>query len=512
MQHRTFGRLTGLRVSEYALGAGNFGTRWGTGAEPAEAQRIFERFADAGGTVIDTAESYQLGESETLLGDFLAADRDHFVVATKYSNGVAKPEMATTGNGRRNMIRAVEGSLKRLKTDRIDLYWVHFQDGVTPIEEILRGLDDLVSSGKILHAGLSNFPAWRVSRAQTIAELRGWSPIAGIQVEYSLVERTADRELLPMAEALGLGVTLWSPLGGGLLTGKYRLTDEGRLTRWTAARPHRGPRAEDAHGRRGPDGRARARRAARRRWRWRGCATVTRARPRAWSRSSGRATSPSSRTTSPRSTSRSAASRRIASTRVSAPEPRRPARCHRERPRRRPGRRRHALHTADHPGGMRRTSFADAECPIALGLEAVGEWWTILILRDVFDGFTRFDELQRNLQISPSMLARRLTALTDAGLLERRRYSERPPRDEYVLTERGAAFRPVLHAIYAWSEEHVTDHAGKLALVDRTTGEPIDPIVVDRATGTPLEQLDVGFTAGPNAGAGIRARYAVTDG
>lgn len=232
MQQRTFGRLTGLRVSEYALGAGNFGTGWGMGAKPDEARRMFDRFAEAGGTLIDTAESYQVGESETLLGDFLAADRDHFVVATKFSNGVSKPTPSTTGNGRKNMIRAVEGSLKRLNTDRIDLYWVHFQDGVTPIEEILRGLDDLVSSGKIVHAGLSNFPAWRVARAQTIAELRGWSPVSGIQVEYSLVERTADRELLPMAEALGLGVTLWSPLGGGLLTGKYRHSDEGRLTDW----------------------------------------------------------------------------------------------------------------------------------------------------------------------------------------------------------------------------------------------------------------------------------------
>ncbi|WP_028062375.1 aldo/keto reductase [Solirubrobacter soli] len=222
MRYRTFGRLTGLRVSEYALGAGNFGTSWGVGAEPAEARRMFDRFAEAGGTLIDTAETYQFGESETLLGDFLAADRDQFVVATKYS----------VGNDRRGMVRAVEGSLERLKTDRIDLYWVHHQDGVTPIEEVLRGLDDLVSSGKILHAGLSNFPAWRVARAQTIAELRGSSPVAGIQVEFSLVERSADRELIPMAEALGLGVALWSPLGGGLLTGKYRSSDAGRLTDW----------------------------------------------------------------------------------------------------------------------------------------------------------------------------------------------------------------------------------------------------------------------------------------
>jgi aryl-alcohol dehydrogenase-like predicted oxidoreductase len=222
MRQQAFGRLSGLRVSEYALGAGNFGTGWGTGAEPPEARRMFERFAEAGGTLIDTAESYQLGESETLLGDFLAADRDHFVLATK----------ASTGNDRRALTVAVEGSLKRLKTDRIDLYWVHFKDGVTPIEEILHALDDLVSSGKVLNVGLSNFPAWSVARGQTFAELRGWAPISGIQVEYSLVERSADRELLPMAEALGLGVALWSPLGGGLLTGKYRHSDAGRLTDW----------------------------------------------------------------------------------------------------------------------------------------------------------------------------------------------------------------------------------------------------------------------------------------
>jgi DNA-binding HxlR family transcriptional regulator len=157
---------------------------------------------------------------------------------------------------------------------------------------------------------------------------------------------------------------------------------------------------------------------------------------------------------------------------------------------------------------MRRTSFADAECPIALGLESVGEWWTMLILRDVFDGFSRFDELQRNLGISPSMLARRLKALVDADLLEKRRYSEHPPRDEYVLTERGNAFRPVVLALYAWSERHVTGNAGKLALVDRATGAPIDPILVDRTTGRPIEELDAGFTAGPNAGDGMRARYA----
>jgi len=157
---------------------------------------------------------------------------------------------------------------------------------------------------------------------------------------------------------------------------------------------------------------------------------------------------------------------------------------------------------------MKRTSFADAECPIALGLESVGEWWTILILRDVFDGFSRFDELQRNLGISPSMLARRLKAMVDAGLLTKRRYSEHPPRDEYVLTEAGEAFRPVILALYAWSEKHVTRDARKLVLIDCDTGEELDPMLVDRASGRPIEELDVGFTAGEHAGAGMRRRYA----
>jgi aryl-alcohol dehydrogenase-like predicted oxidoreductase len=206
---------------------------WATGATPEQAKQIFDRFAAAGGTFIDTADSYQRGQSESILGDLLAADRDHFTLATKFSSASgAHTGIADTGNSRKNMVRAVEASLRRLKTDRIDLYWAHFPDDITPAEEILRGLDDLASAGKILYAGLSNFPAWRISRAHAIAELRGWAPIAGVQVEYSLAERSADREVLPMAEALGLGVTLWSPLGGGLLTGKYRQSDAGRLSDW----------------------------------------------------------------------------------------------------------------------------------------------------------------------------------------------------------------------------------------------------------------------------------------
>ncbi|WP_028938263.1 aldo/keto reductase [Pseudonocardia spinosispora] len=232
MRYTTFGRRTGLRVSEYALGAGNFGTGWGVGADLDASRAVFDRFAEAGGTLIDTADGYQNGESEKFLSEFLKADRDNFVVATKYTNSPPPYTLSTTGNSRKNMVRAVEDSLRRLDTDRIDLYWVHHPDSVTPLEEILRGLDDLVSAGKILHAGLSNFPAWRIAWASATADARGWAPLIGVQVEYSLVERTADRELLPMARALGLGVALWSPLGGGLLTGKYRTSDKGRLTDW----------------------------------------------------------------------------------------------------------------------------------------------------------------------------------------------------------------------------------------------------------------------------------------
>ncbi|SFK20506.1 aldo/keto reductase [Streptomyces pini] len=253
MRYTTFGRNTGLRVSEFALGTANFGAAYGSGpggadlmwsrrgdgAEREEARKIFERFAEAGGTLIDTADCYHFGQAERLLGEFLAADRDHFVLASKYSGGDSRnPGISDTGNSRKNMIRSVEGSLRRLNTDHIDLYWAHFPDTLTPTEEILAGVDHLVRSGKILYAGLSNFPAWRTSRAVTIAELRGWSPVIGIQTEYNLLNRTAERELLPMAEGLGLGAALWSPLGGGLLTGKYRRTEAG----WVSDENRRHPR------------------------------------------------------------------------------------------------------------------------------------------------------------------------------------------------------------------------------------------------------------------------------
>jgi aryl-alcohol dehydrogenase-like predicted oxidoreductase len=231
MRYTTFGRRTGIRVSEYALGTGNFGKGgFEATSDLDEAPKILEAFAEAGGNLIDGADSYNYGQSEQFIADFVAADRDNFVVATKFAIGATtNPSIQLLGNSRKAMMRSVENSLRRLRTDYIDIYWAHLPDTITPIDEIMMAFDDLVRSGKILSAGLSNFPAWYVSRAVTMAEIRGWAPMAGIQIEYSLAERAGDRELLPMANALGLGVTVWSPLGGGLLTGKYRRGESGRL-------------------------------------------------------------------------------------------------------------------------------------------------------------------------------------------------------------------------------------------------------------------------------------------
>lgn len=177
---------------------------------------MFDMFAEAGGTFIDTAVSYSLGRSEQLLGDFLQADRDHFVVATKYTNTHTGGLMAS-GNSRRNMMLSVEKSLKALKTDRIDLLWLHIWDYTTPIEEVMRGFDDLVRAGKVLYVGFSDTPAWEVSRAGMLADLRGMAPVVAIQIERSLLERTSDHDLMPMARSLDLGVAAWSPLAGGIL-------------------------------------------------------------------------------------------------------------------------------------------------------------------------------------------------------------------------------------------------------------------------------------------------------
>ncbi len=209
---------SGLRVSELCLGTLTFGEskRWGADKETAAA--ILSAFVEAGGTFIDTAPNYGSGAAEEIVGHFIRGQRDDFVVATKFTAAAAAHPLAG-GNSRKSMMRAVEGSLKRLGTDHVDLLWLHYWDGTTPTDEILRAFDDLVRAGKVLYVGLSDTPAWLVSRAATIAELRGLSPVIATQIEYNVAARTAERELLPMADALGLGVVCWGPLAAGALAG-----------------------------------------------------------------------------------------------------------------------------------------------------------------------------------------------------------------------------------------------------------------------------------------------------
>ncbi len=212
---------SGLRVSELALGTMTFGEDWGWGSPKVEARKIYDAFREAGGNWLDTANLYTNGVSESFLGEFMEGHRDQMVLATKYTNAAPGNDPNAGGNHRKSMFRAVEASLQRLRTDYIDLYWVHIWDQITPVEEVMRGLDDLVRQGKVLHVGISDAPAWWIAQANTLATLSGWTPFVGLQIEYSLVERSPERELLPMAKALGLGVTAWSPLAGGLLSGKY---------------------------------------------------------------------------------------------------------------------------------------------------------------------------------------------------------------------------------------------------------------------------------------------------
>jgi aryl-alcohol dehydrogenase-like predicted oxidoreductase len=220
VRYRTFGR-SGLRVSELFLGTMTFGEDWGWGAPADECRRLLTAYAEAGGNVIDTANRYTEGASERIIGELLGADRDRFVVATKYTLTNDQTDPNASGNHRKSLTRSLEQSLTRLRTDRIDLLWVHIWDPATPIEEMMRALDDAVSAGKVLYVGMSDTPAWVVARANALAEWRGWTPFVGVQAPYSLVKRDAEREILPMAEALGVSVAGFSPLAGGVLSGKF---------------------------------------------------------------------------------------------------------------------------------------------------------------------------------------------------------------------------------------------------------------------------------------------------
>lgn len=222
--YRVLGR-SGLKVSPLCLGTMTFGTGAGWSADEATSRTIFDEYLERGGNFIDTAVSYTNGRSETLLGTFIAGRREQLVLATKFAVNTRTGDPNAGGNHRKNMVQAVETSLKRLGTDYIDLYYLHMWEGRTPVEEIMRALDDLVRSGKILYLGISDTPAWQVSRANMLADLRGWTSFIALQMEYNLGQRTGERDLLPMARELGIGVLPWSPLGGGLFSGKYSRHD-----------------------------------------------------------------------------------------------------------------------------------------------------------------------------------------------------------------------------------------------------------------------------------------------
>ena len=214
MRYKLLGK-SGLRVSELALGTMTFGEEWGWGASKEECHKMFDAYAHAGGNFIDTANRYTEGTAERIVGELIAADRAHFVLASKYTLKMRNGDPNYCGNHRKNMVQSLEASLKRLHTDYLDMFWVHAWDFLTPVEEVMRGLDDLVRAGKVLYIGISDTPAWVVAQANTLADLRGWTSFIGIQAQYSLIERTPERELLPMARALGYRrAPLGHPRGG----------------------------------------------------------------------------------------------------------------------------------------------------------------------------------------------------------------------------------------------------------------------------------------------------------
>jgi aryl-alcohol dehydrogenase-like predicted oxidoreductase len=226
---------SGLRVSELCLGTMAFGEDWGWGASKEECGRIVAAFAEAGGNFIDTADNYTNGSAERFLGELLGADRDRFVLATKYTLARDPRDPNAAGNHRKNLVGALDASLKRLRTDYVDVLWVHIWDFLTPVGEVMRALDDQVRAGKVLYLGISDTPAWLIAHANTLAADRGWTPFSAVQAQYSLVERTPEREYLPMARALDLAIMAWAPLGMGVLTGKYAGGGDGRLTEPDAA-------------------------------------------------------------------------------------------------------------------------------------------------------------------------------------------------------------------------------------------------------------------------------------
>lgn len=230
MKYKLFGKNTGLYTSELILGGAMFGTGKGYGCTKEEALSILGIYADAGGNFIDTSDAYQSGDSEKIIGEFISSRRDEFLISSKYTrSSIPNPAVSMLGNNRKAMIQSVEHSLKRLGTDRIDIYIAHFDDDVTPADELALGFEDLVRAGKIIYGGLSNFPAWKMATAVNTAKLLGQAPIIALQTEYNLIQRVPDRELLPMTAYFGLGVMAYSPLASGLLTGKYRQKETGRI-------------------------------------------------------------------------------------------------------------------------------------------------------------------------------------------------------------------------------------------------------------------------------------------
>ena len=219
MRFKLLGR-SGLRVSEVALGTMTFGADWGWGADAEESRRIFARYERTGGNFVDTANNYTDGTSEALVGAFTEAARERWVIATKYSLTIDPGDPNAGGNHRKSLVRSLEQSLRRLRTNYVDLLWLHMRDATTPIEEAVRALDDQVRLGKVLYVGISDSPAWVAAQANTLADLRGWSPFVALQIPYSVAERQPERELLPMAASLGLAVVPWGVLGAGVLTGK----------------------------------------------------------------------------------------------------------------------------------------------------------------------------------------------------------------------------------------------------------------------------------------------------